>query len=410
MTRVLDALRRLARGYSDDAGPISALGLLIFGAVTLALGLKGLWIDAAWDAPGWWHLGPLLLGCAGNTVRKARPAVTLGVAVTAFVADAAIGGSFALLIVLFDGVYSAERFGSPRLQQVVRSGAGVVIAAVTIWSAAAGLGFRATASIALQVAAMLLIPIWWALDVRQRSELADAAQARAALEVARAAEQARAQQAERRGAVQAERSRMARELHDAVAGDVSALVIRAGAALAAPPGPGDRESLAAVRESGLNALAELRSMIQVLAAEGEQEPMAPMLTTDAAELLQRSGATLDGVPPDRLGPLGPAADRAAFRILQEALTNAARHGLPSTTEVTLAQDEATIAVEVRNAVDPEAQRGTGLGVTSMTERADAVGGSLTITDGAGRWTVSARLPTPPRSAAPSLSEIAEARS
>src|SRR5690606_16907716 len=152
---------------------------------------------------------------------------------------------------------------------------------------------RSTAAVTLQVAAMLLVPIWWALDVRHRTELADAATARADLEASRAAERARAQDAERRGAVQAERSRMARELHDAVAGDVSALVIRAGAALAGPPGPGDRESLAAVRESGLHALGELRTMIEVLAGDGEPDPVAPTLTEDGAELLGRSGAIVD---------------------------------------------------------------------------------------------------------------------
>lgn len=393
MDTVLKALQRLVRGYSDDAGPISALGLLVVGAITIALGLKGLWLDATWTTPAWWHLGPLLVGCAGNAVRKSHPWVTLGLAIPAFAADAAIGGSLALLIVLFDAIYSAERFGSPRLQQVVRFGAGVVIVGVAVGGALGGLGFRNTAAMTLQITAMLSIPIWWALDIRHRTELTEAAQARADLETARAAEQARAQGAEQRAAVQAERSRMARELHDAVAGDVSALVIRAGAALAAPPGPADRESLVAVRESGLHALGELRTMIDVLTADGENEPVAPTLIADGGALLERSGAALEGVAPGDLAPLGAAADRAGYRILQEALVNAIRHGRPSSTAVTLAADEAAVQIEVRNAVGKDARRGDGLGLTSMTERAHAVGGSLTIEDEPGRWRVSARLPS-----------------
>ncbi|WP_420110942.1 sensor histidine kinase [Pseudactinotalea sp.] len=393
MKALLSALRRLGRGYSDDAGPISALGLLLVGLVAIALGLKGIWLDASWDTPAWWHVVPLLVGCAGNAVRKSHPAITLGLAVPAFVADAAIGGSLALLLVLFDGIYSAERFGSERLRRVVRFGAGVVVAGVVIAAVLGGLSFQTTAGLTLQIAAMLLIPVWWAMDVRHRSELAEAATARAELEAARAAEQARAQDAERRGAVQAERSRMARELHDSVAGDVSALVIRAGAALAAPPGPADRESLAAVRENGLHALAELRTMIDVLAAEGENEPVAPVLTEDGADLLARfDGTTLDGVPPGALAPLSPVVDRAGYRILQEALTNAARHGAAGTAAVCLSRENGHVRLEVSNAVE-HGERGTGLGVTSMTERAHAVGGRVTIDEGAGTWTVAARLPT-----------------
>lgn len=392
MKGLVGALQRLGRGYSDDAGPISALGLLVIGAVTIGIGLKGLWADAPWDAPAWWHLVPLLVACAGNMVRKPRPAVTLTVAIVAFAADAVIGGSLALLLLLFDAIYSAERFGSARLRHVVRFGSGVVIVGATIGSATAGLGFQATAANTLQVAAMLLIPIWWALDVRQRSELAEAAHARAELEASRAAEQARAQWAERRSAVQAERSRMARELHDAVAGDVSALVIRAGAALAAPPGPGDRESLAAVRESGLNALAELRSMIEVLAADGEHEPVAPLLTEDGAELLDRSGAVLEGIAPAALAPLSPAVDRAGYRILQEALTNAARHGRAGTVEVQLTRENGALHARVSNGVGADMTRGAGLGLASMAERADAVGGTLEVDDRDRTWTVRAVLP------------------
>lgn len=392
MKGLLGALQRLARGFSDDAGPISALVLLVAGLLTIALGLKGIWLDATWDSPAWWHVIPLLVGCAGNAVRKAHPAITLAVSVPAFAADAAIGGSLALLLVLFDALYSAERFGSARLRQGVRFGVGVVIVGTAVWAAVAGAGLQNTAALTLQIAALLLIPIWWAVDVRHRTDLAQAATARAELESARAAEQSRAQDAERRSAVQAERSRMARELHDAVAGDVSALVIRAGAALAAPPGPADRESLAAVRESGLHALGELRTMIEVLAADGKNEPMAPTLSHDGAHLVERSDATLDGVGPAALGPLSPAVDRAGYRILQEALANAARHGRPGTTRIRLTQHEGEVQAEVRNAVAEDAPRGGGLGVTSMTERAHAVGGSLTVADERTRWTVLARLP------------------
>ncbi|WP_241680711.1 sensor histidine kinase [Pseudactinotalea suaedae] len=386
------ALGRLSRGYSDDPGPLSALVLLVVGAVTIWVGLSGLWIVRTWEAPAWWHLVPLLVGCAANLVRRSHPGITLAVAVPVFMADLLIGGSLAVLLVLFDAIYSAERFGSQRLRQVVRFGAGVVTVGVTIASALAGMPPRAVAAMALQTVAMLAVPIWWALDVRHRTELADAATARAELEVSRAAERARAQDAERRSAVQAERSRMARELHDAVAGDVSALVIRAGAALAAPPGPSDRESLAAVRESGLHALGELRTMIEVLAADGTAEPIAPTLTQDGAELLERAEAQADGVAPADLAPLTPAVDRAGYRVLQEALTNAARHGRPGTTRVHIQRDGDRVEMRVRNAVERGSEPATGIGLASMTERAHAVGGMLEVGIEEDTWTVAATLP------------------
>ena len=392
MRRFTGTLRRLGRGYSDDPGPFSALVLLVVGAITIALGLSGLWTTA--DAPGvslWWHLVPLAVGCAANAVRKSRPALTLGVAVPVFVADLAIGGSLAVLLVLFDAIYAAERFGSSHLRRVVRLGAGVGTVGATIAAAVSGLTLRDVAAIALQTAAMLMVPIWWALDVRHRSELAAAAQARADLEAERAAASARAHEAERRSAVQAERSRMARELHDAVAGDVSALVIRSGAALAAPPGPGDRSSLAAVRESGLHALGELRAMIGVLATDGETEPVAPTLTEAGGALLERSESALDGAPPAGLGPLAPVVDRAGYRILQEALTNAARHGRPGTTRVWTRREGESVVIRVSNAVDHPGER-DGLGLASMRERAHAVGGTIGIEVEEGTWLVTATLP------------------
>lgn len=395
VSRLVDAARRLGQEYMEDSGPANALVLLAVGAVTIGLGMVDLLAGVPWirDAPAWWHLGPLVIGSAANLLRRTRPGLNLAVATGVFVVDLAIGASFALVLVMFDAMYSAERFGRPGLRRTVRFGAGVVTAAAIVACLMGGLGLRATAAIAFQVGALLMLPVWWAVDVRRRTELADAAHARAELEAARAAEQARAQEAERRAAVQAERSRMARELHDAVAGDVSALVIRAGAALAQPPGPGDRESLAAVRESGLHALGELRTMIDVL-TEGEAEPVAPTLSADAEDLLRRSGAVLDGAAPADLGPLAPAVDRAGYRILQEALANAARHGTPGTAVVRLSRNGEDVSVEVSNAVDGDAgkRRSDGLGVTSMTERAHAVGGSLEVSASEGAWRVRAELP------------------
>ena len=399
MAAALRWVRHWWREVHADSGPANALGLFVIGAITIGLGLVDLWTDAPWGGPARdlsaaWHLIPLAVGSAGVLLRRRRPGLALVIGTAAFVADAAIGGSLALILVLFDGIYSVERFASPQVRRRVRFATGLATVGTAAAALVDGQPLRVALLLTMQTAALLLIPIWWALDVRRRTELADAAQARAELEAQRAADQARAQGAERRAAVQAERSRMAQELHDAVAGDVSALVIRAGAALAAPPGPSDRESLTAIRETGLHALGELRTMIDVLTPGGAAEPVAPTLTDDGAALLERSGAATDGAAPEDLGALPHAVDRAGYRILQEALTNAARHGRAGTTAVLLRRHDADVELRVSNAVELGALPGReGLGLTSMTERARAVGGELELARTKGAWVVAARLPT-----------------
>ncbi len=394
MARVTGAVRRLRDAYAQDSGPAMAATLLLVGGVTTAIGMVDLWTDAPWGGPATdiavaWHLIPLVVGCLGLLARRTRPGLALGVAVAAFVVDAAIGGSVGLLLVLVDGLYAAERFGGPGLQRTVRFGAGLVTVATAVAGVVGGLPMRAVAALTLQNIAILAVPIWWAHDVRHRSDLADAVQAQLELEAARAAEHARALHAEQRSAVQAERTRMAQELHDAVAGDVSALVIRAGAALAAPPGPADRAALADIRESGLQALDELRSMIDVLTADGVAEPVAPVLTADGDALLERSAVVVRCAD---VGELPSAVDRAAYRILQEALTNATKHG-SGPAVVAIARDRHTLTIEVTNAVAPGNDRDTGLGMSSMTERAHAVGGTLTTATDDERWRLTLRLPT-----------------
>lgn len=389
-----DSLRRWWRRFPDDSGPLNAVGVLLIGACTIALGLVDLWRGTPWRPGGLpvaaaWHLLPLALGSVGVLLRRRSPVLSLTIGAAMFTVDVLLGGSLALVLVLFDGLYAVERFGSPPARRVVRSAAGIVTVGTAIAALTDGQSLRVALLLTFQTGALLVVPLWWALDVRRRSELAEAAHERAELEAARAAEQARAQQAERQGAVQAERSRMARELHDAVAGDVSALVIRSGAALAVAPGPADRESLAAVRESGLHALQELRAMIEVLADE-RSEPVAPTLSADGAALLARSGAAVQGAVAD-LGPVPPATDRAGFRILQEALANAAVHGC-GRAQVRISRASDAIEIDVSNAVDDPRRRGDGIGLASMGERAQAVGGALDVVTDSGTWLVSTRLP------------------
>lgn len=397
MREITEALRRWFRAYADDSGPATAITLLIGGLATLAVDLAGLWNDLALldvDRPFLAHGVLLVVGCVGVLWRRTRPTLALVIGVVAFLLDLTIGGSLALLLVLFDILYAGERFAGRRTRRALRIGVVVAVAAAVVATVAMQASLQAVVFVGLQVGAILGVPIWWAANLRQAHELAQAAQERADLEAARAADAERARDAERRVAVRGERSRMARELHDAVAGDVSAVVIRASAALAGDVSGQDRDSLAAIRDSGLHALAELRSMIDVLTEDGGAEPVAPLLTDEGAALARRFGARTRGAPPP---DLPDDVDRAGYRILQESLANATRHGAGEL-QVSWGGNAGALTMTVTNATHAEGRLtlGHGWGLVNMAERARAVGGSLEAGLRERTWEVRAVIPVTER--------------
>ncbi|ACQ78601.1 histidine kinase [Beutenbergia cavernae DSM 12333] len=398
-------LRRAWRDLGEDAGPTTAVWLFGLGALTIALGLVDVWGPGRGVAPAW-HLVPLAVGCAAMTVRRRRPGFTLGVATVVFIADAILGGSFAVTLVLFDAIYAAERFGGTRLRRSVHLAAGVIVVGIVLASVRGGNELRDVLALGLQTGGLLGLPIWWASSVRQAAELAAAAEERARLEIERAESLERLAAAERTSAVEAERTRMARDLHDAVAGEVSAVVIHAEAALAAPPDhERDRAALTAVRAGGLAALAEMRTLIEILRAResdddpDEQRTTPPRLTQDLPALLGGAVAVrVTGEASLQEHGLPRAVDQTAYRIVQECLTNVAKHGASPQAELSLTVDAATLEIDVSNRARPGVPTATGgHGVIGMNERATPLGGTVTagIADDGGTWVVRARLPLPP---------------
>jgi signal transduction histidine kinase len=203
-------------------------------------------------------------------------------------------------------------------------------------------------------------------------------------------------------AVLEERSRIARELHDVVAHHMSVIAIQAEAApIKAPADPVVlRAELAGIRVTALAALTELRRILGVL-REGDQRPeTAPQPDlADLDQLLASSRAaglavtmTTSGRPPPTLGGIG----LAAYRVLQESLSNALRHAPGAAVRVHLAHQEDRLELRVEN--DPPSSpvpgrpRG-GQGLTGMRERVGAYGGTLTVGPTAGGgFAVAATLP------------------
>jgi signal transduction histidine kinase len=212
------------------------------------------------------------------------------------------------------------------------------------------------------------------------------------------AEHTREQEARRR--VREERIRIARDLHDVVAHHITLVNAQAGVAhhlMAAHPDRA-REALVGIRDTSRSALDELRATVGLLRADDEPESRLPLpafaAVDDLIEEFRRSGFEIEI---DREGtprPVADAADLAAYRIVQEALTNAGKHGVTRVAGVRLLYGDTDLAITVVN----EARAGhhgpgTGHGLIGMRERAEAAGGTFTagMRDD-GTYAVSATLP------------------
>jgi signal transduction histidine kinase len=221
----------------------------------------------------------------------------------------------------------------------------------------------------------------------------------------RARERERSQAEARGRQVGEERLRIAREVHDAVAHAMSLITIQAGVALHRGEDlpPETREALTVIRSTSREALVELRGILGVLRDMDGEAPRAPTPGLSRLDDLRTwAGAagldlrlTARGLPP---GGLPGTVDVAAYRILQEALTNAVRHAGPCRVTADVRVEGGELVLEVLDdgrgaAAGPPG--GSGNGIVGMQERAAAVGGSLTAGPrSGGGFAVRARLPLP----------------
>lgn len=213
----------------------------------------------------------------------------------------------------------------------------------------------------------------------------------AAVRAARASETARH--------ITDERLRIARDLHDAVAHSIAAINVQAGAAerhLRADPGRAE-ESLQQVRGASRAVLLELRDIVAVLrsGAPADDQVTGRASASGVPALLAEAAARGDEVVADvdvDLDGLDPAVGAALYRVVQEALTNAHRHGAGGVT-VAVADEGDAVAVHVSNPVaDLRSRRAAGYGLVGMRERVEQAGGSLELRADAGSFSVHAWLP------------------
>lgn len=212
-----------------------------------------------------------------------------------------------------------------------------------------------------------------------------------------AAEQAHAAEAR----LHDERMRMARDLHDTIGHALSVASLHAGVAAESTDAASTTAALDEVRAATSEALRELRRTVKVLRADRlqEPEPVAGLASAEALFAAARgAGLEVDAEVTDE--PLPAAVDTAAYRIVQESLTNVLRHAGASRVTVSARVDEGSLVLQVTDdGRERAAGGGGGAGIRGMRERAELLGGSLTAGHAATGFVVDARIPVDTAAAA-----------
>ncbi|MDT0341477.1 sensor histidine kinase [Streptomyces litchfieldiae] len=386
-------------GLPDHAWPREA----VITALALVLYLFGAAIQPEPDdglTPPPFSVYPLaVVSCAALPLRHRAPRTVVALTAGCGVLAPALGFDFNLLL-LVPVMIAAYALASRPASREVSVPTVATTAALAASSLVDGLGSWQESGTASAVAVPLLATVIGGSVRNRRSYLA------AVEERARRAEECRESEARRR--VVEERMRIARDLHDVVAHHITLVHAQASVAtLFFDSRPEEaRESLDRLTENTSSALDELRATVGLLRQSGD--PGAPL---DPPPGLAELPALAESFGPAGLAvsvsvcangparPLSPGADLTAYRIVQEALTNVAKHAGTGAARVDLAygHDRLTITVtdDGRQAAGA-ADRPPGYGLIGMRERAAAVGGRLSAGPRReGGYLVTAELPLPP---------------
>ncbi|QES43869.1 two-component sensor histidine kinase [Streptomyces venezuelae] len=374
-----------------------AAASLLCGLALWALGLK-----SQTDRPlgDHWALVPLFVLAGLELLRSTKPQFALVMATFALVADQFTAGNLASILMFTDIMYAAVVYGTPAAARRIPITSGVITVAMTVAFLA---WWQDPQAVLLGVATAIVAftPAATGVLVRNHREATAAAKLRAE-QTALLAEMDRVQ------AVGAERARMARELHDMVANHLSAIAIHSTAALSLDDPKTSQDALAVIRENSVEGLAEMRRLIGILRDQtGDLEPAAAPTLDGLAALVAGArtnglDVTLDDARPADGAKLPAPVELAAYRIVQESLTNALKHASPGLVTVTLTQQPRALTVRVTSPYgDPAGPRapGSGAGLVGMRERTDLLGGTFEAgpesTPDGKVWSVFATLPVDP---------------
>ena len=241
----------------------------------------------------------------------------------------------------------------------------------------------------------ILFAVWGAATiVRSRNELATAL-------AARTVELEHEREEKARLAVAEERARVARELHDVVAHNLSIMVVQAGAERRALAGerPQTAEVLDTIEQTGRAAMAEMRRLLGMLRRSDDELALAPQPSlehvADLVAQVREAGLPVELVVEGDVRALPSGIDLSAYRIVQEALTNALKHAGPARARVTIHYGAGALEIDVADdgAGGADVSPAGGHGLIGMRERVALFGGELaTGRRSGGGYAVRARLP------------------
>lgn len=372
MTRVTASLRR-----------VRSLDPRLFDAA-LALGLTAWAIAELPNLSEHTSKPGLLVMTVAIAWRRRWPLAVLVVVVGCLAAEGDGDGGLPEIAALIIAAYSAALYSSRRLIVLL------VVAGAASLAAAAGGGLPVSPR---ALPFLVLGPVWLAGAALRRRELRAGALADRASLLEREQEVALARQ----------RARIARELHDVVTHGVSVMVLQTGAArqiLRKDP-VGAEELLRSAESGGRSALDELRRLLGLLSSD-EGAPLGPTPgVSQIPELLERvreAGLPVELAIEGTARSLPAGVDLAAYRIVQEALTNALKHAHHAPTRVVIRYGEAALGLEVVDQGPPvvEVANPHGRGLVGMRERVAIYGGTVEAKPETARgYAVRVRLPFTP---------------
>lgn len=193
-------------------------------------------------------------------------------------------------------------------------------------------------------------------------------------------------------AVQEERARISRDLHDSLAHALTLITLQAGSARERADDPASAEALGSIEQTGREALADMHRFLRLLAAPVGDPPGIGHLG-DLVEGLRRHGLDV-ALDLDTTGSVPQSVSTAVYRVVQEGPTNAVRHSDATTATVAVRSDARAVVAVVDSVGSPRrtAVPGSGRGLVGLRERLSAFGGSLDSGATADGWRLAARIP------------------
>lgn len=327
----------------------------------------------------WLHIVLIVLMSAPLALRRVFPATVFGIALGSWVVDRALDYPESLATVGILVAFYTIGTELPRRRSFYIGGLSALF--VLFWTTLGTIILESVTAVSIATTTIATVtPLLVGREMRTRRERAEELQQKVAN-----AERERRESARR--AVEEERARIARELHDVVAHQMTVMTIQAEGArrIAKDTDPRIQEALDTIKATGHSALAEMRRVVGLLReTEGNSPDLAPLpRLTDLSSLVEKVRSA--GVPVElsvegEVRPLADGVELSAYRIVQESLTNTVQHGGPGVSaEVAVSYgDDAldVIVIDDGRGAAAVSSNGGGNGLVGMRERVAVLGGSF----------------------------------